>query len=132
VFIELESAALAIVEINVNAQFGYQVTIEAVMERGVAEIGTTAGLEVRRDARWGGAEHTTFKTRFGAAFDVQIQRWVDAVKRGEIDGASAWDGYLAATACEAGVAAQRTGRPVEVTTIERPAFYAAQQPAVGR
>ena len=131
VFIELESGALAMVEINVNAQFGYQVTTEAVMERGVAGIGRTAGLEVWRDARWGGAEHSTFKTRFGAAFDVQIQRWVDAVHRGGIDGASAWDGYLAAAACEAGVAAQRTGRPVEVTTMERPAFYATQPPAVG-
>ena len=79
VLIELESGAIASVEINVNVQFGYQVTTEAVMERGVAEIGRTAGLEVWRDGRWGGAEHVTFKTRFGAAFDAQVQRWVDAV-----------------------------------------------------
>ena len=132
VFIELESGAIAIVEINVNVQFGYQVTTEAVMERGVAEIGRTAGLEVWRDARWAGAEHTTFKTRFGAAFDIQIQRWVDAVHRGEIDGASAWDGYLAAAACEAGVAAQRTGQRVEVTAVARPAFYDARPDPLGR
>jgi len=131
VLIELESGALASVEINVNAQFGYQVTTEAVMERGVAAIGRTGGLEVWRDGRWGGAEHMTFKTRFSAAFDVQIQRWVDAVHRGQIDGASAWDGYLAAAACEAGVAAQRTGQRVEVTTVPRPAFYASQPPVEG-
>ena len=130
VFIELESGAIAIVEINVNAQFGYQVTAEAVMERGVAAIGRTAGLQTWRDARWGGTEHTTFKTRFGAAFDTQVQRWVDAVHRKEIDGASAWDGYLAAAACEAGVAAQRTGQRVEVTTVARPVFYASREVAV--
>ena len=123
VLIELGSGALASVEINVNVQFGYQVTTEAVMERGVAEIGRTAGLRAWRDGRWGGAEHVTFKTRFGAAFDTQIQHWVDAAHRGTIDGASAWDGYLAAAACEAGVEAQRTGRRVEVTSVERPAFY---------
>ena len=66
----------------------------------------------------------------GAAFDTQIQRWVDAVHRGEIDGASAWDGYLAAAACEAGVAAQRAGQRVEVTTVARPAFYASPAAAV--
>jgi myo-inositol 2-dehydrogenase/D-chiro-inositol 1-dehydrogenase len=132
VFIELESGAIAIVEINVNAQFGYQVTAEAVMERGVAGIGRMAGLELWRDARRGSAEHSTFKTRFGAAFDVQIQRWVDAVHRGQIDGASAWDGYLAAAACEAGVAAQRTGQRVDVTTVARPAFYASPAAAVER
>jgi myo-inositol 2-dehydrogenase/D-chiro-inositol 1-dehydrogenase len=124
VFIELESGVIATVEINVSAQFGYQVVTEAVFERGVAAIGQTAGLKLWRDGRWGGAEHMSFKTRFGAAFDAQIQRWVDAVHRGTVDGASSWDGYLAAAACEAGVAAQETGRRVEVTTVARPKFYA--------
>ena len=123
VLIELESGVIATVEINVSVQFGYQVVTQAVFEHGVAEIGKTAGLELWRDGRWGGAEHMSFKTRFGAAFDAQIQHWVDAVQRGTIAGASAWDGYLAAAACEAAVAAQKTGRRVEVTTVARPAFY---------
>jgi myo-inositol 2-dehydrogenase/D-chiro-inositol 1-dehydrogenase len=123
VLIELESGVIATVEINVSVQFGYQVVTQAVFEHGVAEIGKTAGLELWSDGRWGGAEHMSFKTRFGAAFDAQIQHWVDAVQRGTIDGASAWDGYLAAAACEAAVAAQKTGRRVEVTTVARPAFY---------
>lgn len=123
VIMELASGALAIVEINVNIQLGYQVTTQAVFERGVAEIGRTGGLVRWQDGRWGGTEHMTFKTRFGAAFDTQIQRWVDAVKRGTIDGPNAWDGYLAAAACEAGVQAQQSGRRVEVATVARPAFY---------
>jgi myo-inositol 2-dehydrogenase / D-chiro-inositol 1-dehydrogenase len=124
VLIELESGVIATVEINVSVQFGYQVVTQAVFEHGVAEIGRTAGLELWNEGRGGRAEHMSFKTRFGAAFDAQIQRWVDAVHRGTIDGASAWDGYLAAAACEAGVAAQKTGRRVEVTTVARPSFYA--------
>jgi myo-inositol 2-dehydrogenase/D-chiro-inositol 1-dehydrogenase len=123
VFIELESGVIATVEINVSVQFGYQVTTQAVFERGVAEIGQTAGLKLWRDGRWGAAEHMTFKTRFGAAFDAEIQRWVDAAHRGTIDGPSAWDGYVVAAGCEAGVAAQKTGRRVEVRTVPRPAFY---------
>jgi myo-inositol 2-dehydrogenase / D-chiro-inositol 1-dehydrogenase len=123
VLIELSSGVIASVEMNVNAQFGYQVTTEAVFERGVAQIGRTAGLTQWREGRWGGAEHVSFKTRFGAAFDTEVQRWVDAVRRGTIDGASAWDGYLAAAACEAGVEAQRTGRRVEVRAVAKPEFY---------
>jgi myo-inositol 2-dehydrogenase/D-chiro-inositol 1-dehydrogenase len=124
VIIELASGAVAIVEINVNMQFGYQVTTEAVFERGVAEIGKSAGLKLWADGRWGGAEHSSFKTRFRSAFDTQIQRWADAVAHGSIDGPSAWDGYLAAAACEAGVEAQATGRPVRVVAIDKPSFYA--------
>lgn len=124
VLIELASGALATVEINVNLQFGYQVTTQAVFERGVAEIGRTGGLERWQDGEWRGAEHMTFKTRFGAAFDRQIQGWVDAVHRGAVEGPTAWDGYLAAAACEAGVEAQRTGGRVEVVATRRPPFYA--------
>ena len=123
VYIELESGAIADVEINVNAQFGYQVATEAVFERGVAEIGRTAGLKLWQGGRFSGAEHLSFKTRFAAAYDSQIQRWVDAAHRGTIDGPSAWDGYLVAAACEAGVEAQRSGKRVDVTTIAKPAFY---------
>jgi myo-inositol 2-dehydrogenase/D-chiro-inositol 1-dehydrogenase len=123
VLLELRSGVLATVEISVNLRFGYQVTTEAVLERGVARIGQTGGLVRWQDERWGGDEHRSYTTRFKAAFDTQIQRWVDAVRRGTIDGASAWDGYLASAAAEAAVEAQRTGRRVEVRVTERPALY---------
>lgn len=124
VLLQLENGVLADVEINANAGFGYQVKTEAVFERGIAEIGRTAGTTVWRDGRIDTAEHMSFTTRFAAAYDEQIQRWVDAAARGTIDGPSAWDGYRVALACEAGVAAQRTSGPVAVATPTRPAFYA--------
>ncbi|MDQ1513202.1 MAG: myo-inositol 2-dehydrogenase / D-chiro-inositol 1-dehydrogenase [Microbacteriaceae bacterium] len=123
VLIELVNDVLAVVEISVNAQFGYQVKTEAVFERGVAETGRTAGLSRWQDGSLVVGEHASFVTRFAAAYDAQIQRWVDAARRGTIDGPSAWDGYRVAAACAAGVEAQRTSGRVEVVTVPRPAFY---------
>jgi myo-inositol 2-dehydrogenase/D-chiro-inositol 1-dehydrogenase len=124
ILFETASGVLADVEINVNVQFGYQVTTEAVFEKGIAEIGKTAGLKRWQDNSWGGAEHTSFKTRFAAAYDAQVQRWVDAARAGTIDGPSAWDGYLAARVSEAAVEAQTTGRRVEVEyAVDKPDFY---------
>ncbi|CAD5989721.1 Gfo/Idh/MocA family protein [Agreia sp. COWG] len=124
VLFETVTGVLADVEINVNVQFGYQVTTEAVFERGIAEIGKTAGLVRFQDARWGGTEHVTFKTRFAAAYDSQVQRWVDAARTGTIDGPSAWDGYVAAAVSEAAVAAQASGERVTVEyAMAKPAFY---------
>ena len=38
-------------------------------------------------AGWGGTIHKDFKERFGAAYDLEVQRWVDAVRSGAgIDG----------------------------------------------
>ena len=70
-------------------------------------------------------DHESFVTRFADAYDAQIQRWADAVRRGElIDGPNAWDGYLVAFSCEAGVRALNEGGVVPVEAPERPAFYA--------
>ena len=124
VILETESGTMAIVEINVNIQFGYQVTTDAVFESGVASIGRESGLQLTTAARSGVAVPPTFKERFGAAYDTQVQRWVDAARRGTIDGPSAWDGYLASVVATAGVEAQKTGRRVEVDyAMAKPAFY---------
>lgn len=125
VLMQLENGVLVDVEMNVSVQFGYQVATEAVFERGIARIGQPSGLQ-----RWEAGtvrvqEHESFTTRFAAAYDAQIQRWVDAVRAGElVDGPNAWEGYLVALSCEAGVRALHAPGAVAVEAPERPAFYA--------
>lgn len=123
VLLETESDVLATVELNVSVQFGYQVKTEAVFERGIAEIGRTSGMTTFFEGQIATEEHMSFKTRFAAAYDAQIQRWVNATKIGTIDGPSAWDGYLAAATVEAGMRAHETGEIVTVEVVEKPEFY---------
>jgi hypothetical protein len=52
-----------------------------------------------------------------------MQSWVDAAKRGEIGGPTAWDGYATAACCEAGVASQRSGEKVEVSLQNMTGIY---------
>jgi len=121
--LETENGVVADVEMNVSVRFGYQVKTEAVFENGIVEIGRSSGTNVFSDGQIRTKEHVSFKTRFGAAYDAELQRWVNAVKKSTIDGASAWDGYLAAAVCEAGVKALETGHRVEVHYAPKPAFY---------
>ena len=125
VLMELDNGVLVDVEMNVSVQFGYQVATEAVFERGVARIGQPEGLQLWQDAAFRIGEHTTYTTRFKQAYDIEVQAWVDATKRGAIAGPSAWDGYKVAVACAAGVKALETSGPVAVEVPETPAFYAA-------
>lgn len=125
VLIELDNGVLVDVEMNVSAHFGYQVATEAVFQTGIARIGQPSGLQ-----RWSGgsasiAEHTTYTTRFARAYDAQVQAWVDAVHDGSlVAGPNAWDGYLVALSCEAGVRALSQPGPVAVESAARPDFYA--------
>jgi myo-inositol 2-dehydrogenase/D-chiro-inositol 1-dehydrogenase len=73
----------------------------------------------RADGRWGGAMPADFRVRFEQAYDLEVQRWVDAAARGEIDGPSAWDGYAAAAVCEAGLESLSKGGPVDVVLAGR-------------
>ncbi|HEV7167550.1 MAG TPA: Gfo/Idh/MocA family oxidoreductase [Micrococcaceae bacterium] len=123
VLIETESGLLADVEIYVNARFGYQVATEAVFEQGVVNIGGDSGPYILTAGRWGGAVAPGFEERFGAAYDAEVQAWVDAARSGEIGGPSAWDGYAAAACCEAGVEAQKNGDKVAVALNPKPALY---------
>ncbi|MFF2808580.1 Gfo/Idh/MocA family protein [Streptomyces sp. NPDC058000] len=110
-------------ELFVNCGFGYQVSCEAVCEGGTARIGDDHGVFVNTAGRWGGTIPPGFVERFEDAYDRQVQRWVDATRRGEVEGPSCWDGYAAAAVCEAGVLAQATGDRVVVELIERPDLY---------
>ncbi|WP_321818489.1 MULTISPECIES: Gfo/Idh/MocA family oxidoreductase [unclassified Paraburkholderia] len=123
VLIETASGVLADVEIFVNAQFGYQVAAQAVFEDGIVNIGNDGGPYVRSAGSWGGKVTPSFVERFRAAFDLELKTWVDAARRGTIDGPSAWDGYATAACCEAGVAAQQSGEKVRVALKEKPALY---------
>ncbi|MFJ9851617.1 Gfo/Idh/MocA family protein [Streptomyces sp. NPDC101150] len=110
-------------ELFVNCGFGYQVSCEAVCESGTARIGDDRGVFTNTAGRWGGTITPGFVERFEEAYDRQVQLWVNATRRGEVEGPSCWDGYAAAAVCAAGVRAQETGERVAVELVERPALY---------
>ena len=134
------------VELFVTTGVAYEVRTELVSEHGSAFIGLDVGL-VRKYAtpaaaggdgrsgagRWGGEITPSFVERFGRAYDVEVQRWVNAVRSGAetgnfVDGPGAWDGYAAAAVCAAGVQALETGERVAVAMVER-ASIAGAEPA---
>jgi myo-inositol 2-dehydrogenase/D-chiro-inositol 1-dehydrogenase len=123
VLLETESGVLADVEIYVNAKFGYEVATQASFEDGIVSIGGDKGPYTRSAGRWGGNVTPGFEERFGAAYDVEIQSWVDAALKGEIGGPTAWDGYATAACCEAGVEAQKNGEKVAVKLAAKPDLY---------
>jgi myo-inositol 2-dehydrogenase / D-chiro-inositol 1-dehydrogenase len=123
VIFETESGRIVTDEIYVRSQVGYQVRTEVVAEKGSALIGLDQHLQVKTpDGRWGGKLTQDFVERFGAAYDAELQQWVDAARTGSIDGPGAWDGYAAVAVCEAGVEALRTGQKVMVAMDPRPAL----------
>jgi myo-inositol 2-dehydrogenase / D-chiro-inositol 1-dehydrogenase len=123
VIFEMSSGRIVDVEVFVSTGVAYEVRTEVVAEDGSAMIGLDVGL-VRQGRGPSGATRTTalapdFRQRFGRAYDIELQRWVDAARRGTADGPGAWDGYAASAVCAAGVEALRSGRRTEVGLAQR-------------
>src|SRR3954469_3162032 len=119
VVFETDGGALVDVEIFVNCGFGYQVQAEMVCERGTARVGEGHAMVTNMAGRWGGTIAQDFVERFADAYDREVQAWVDATRRGEVLGPTAWDGYAVAAVCEAGVRSLQEGGRVEVEMAER-------------
>ncbi|MER5944062.1 Gfo/Idh/MocA family oxidoreductase [Streptomyces sp. NPDC001928] len=123
VVFETDGGAIVDVEIYVNCGFGYQVQAEVVCERGTARVGDGHAMVTNAAGRWGGIIAQDYIERFADAYDREVQAWVDATRRGEVIGPSAWDGYAVAAVCEAGVRALEDGGRVAVELVDRPVLY---------
>ena len=112
-------------EVFVKNQVGYEVRCEVVLERGSAIAGRpwgelyTTEAAGAADGAWGGTVPADFRIRFERAYDLEVQAWVDASRRGEVVGPTAWDGYAATVVCEAGIASLASGEPVAVDIVDR-------------
>jgi len=126
-----ESSKHVDVEVFVTTGVAYEVRTEVVGEKGSAMIGLDVGL-LRKSApgNWGGQITPSFKERFGQAYDIEIQRWVNAARAGDAtgdytDGPGAWDGYAAAAVCAAGVRSLETDAAVAVDMVARDSIMGA-------
>jgi myo-inositol 2-dehydrogenase/D-chiro-inositol 1-dehydrogenase len=111
-------------EVFVNSQVGYEVRCEVVAERGTViagrnSTGVYSTLEEHHHGYWGGAVAPDFRVRFARAYDVEVQSWVAASRRGEVVGPTSWDGYAATAVCTAGMESLATGQPVRVELADR-------------
>ena len=107
-----------------TSSYGYDIRCEAVAEKGVVSLSDQNVIDVRTGFRASNSVTRDHNDRFWGAFVTEVQEWISAVARGEHTGSTAWDGYAAASVCDAGVRALTEDGEVAVQMIERPVFYA--------
>ena len=112
------------VEVFVNCKYGYDIQCDVVGEEGIARLPEPQSLQLRQAGQLSNEILMDWKKRFGEAFDVELQAFIDGVATGELKGPSSWDGYAAAIACDVCVKAQESGGIEQIEMPERPAFYA--------
>ncbi|MBP2034092.1 myo-inositol 2-dehydrogenase/D-chiro-inositol 1-dehydrogenase [Clostridium algifaecis] len=100
------------------------VNCEVVCEDGVVKMPAPSTPITRKNGLLSTGIETNWKNRFIDAYDVELQDWINSAGKGEINGPTAWDGYLASMTADALVKAQTSGAIEPITTGEMPEFYA--------
>jgi myo-inositol 2-dehydrogenase / D-chiro-inositol 1-dehydrogenase len=125
VLLEMASGVLVDVEVFVSAAYGYDIRGEIVGESGTVAL-AEAGDEVTVKSAGARSNHVPadWRERFAAAFDAELQDWLNAVAAQTSTGPGSWDGYAAAAVTDSCLEALRSGRRTPVSLRERPEFYA--------
>nr|WP_269329994.1 Gfo/Idh/MocA family oxidoreductase [Kineosporia babensis] len=119
----LRNGVMASVEVFVNAGYGYDVRCEAVGTLGTVSLAAASPVSSRIAGVEGRVVRSDFVAHFADAYRVELGAWALAALAGTVTGPSAWDGYLAQAAAEAGVASLTSGQVVTVAPGERPSLY---------
>lgn len=122
--LETEAGQLVNVEVNISANYGYDVRGELVGEKGTAMLRAPVHADVNL-----GLKHITtypadWRPRFVDAYRQQNRAWVKTILTGKPNiGATAWDGYCSTAVAQAGVQALQSGKPAPVSLVPKPRFY---------
>jgi myo-inositol 2-dehydrogenase/D-chiro-inositol 1-dehydrogenase len=125
-FLVLETArgVLVDVEVFMAAGYGYDVRAELVCERGTLARRPVDPVRVCHEGAESLAIAADWRGHFAAAYQRQLQAWVQSLHTGQpTGGATAWDGYAATAVAAACVEALETGRRTEVRLQAKPALY---------
>jgi myo-inositol 2-dehydrogenase / D-chiro-inositol 1-dehydrogenase len=121
--LETTTGILVDIEIFVDAQYGYDVRAELVLESGTISLVPPNASSVRSNSLSGKAVSDDWTGRFDAAYENQARAWVKSVNTGIPVGASAWDGYVATKLGEECVASLKAKSERHLAIEAMPAFY---------
>ncbi|MBZ5749005.1 Gfo/Idh/MocA family protein [Metabacillus rhizolycopersici] len=126
--IETQSGIVIDVEVFVNCKYGYDIQCEVIGEEGIAKLPEFPSIVLRKDEKLSAGILNDWKYRFMDAYNIEIQDFIDSVtKKGEPQGPTSWDGYIAAVTSDACVKAQQTGEKELIELQERPDFYSEKK-----
>jgi myo-inositol 2-dehydrogenase/D-chiro-inositol 1-dehydrogenase len=123
--LETDQGQLVNIEVNNNANYGYDVRAELVCEKGTVSL--VGPVQARYDIALTSQERypADWRPRFAEAYRLQNRDFVKFVQTGRFSetASDAFDGYCTAVVAEAAVESLATGKRTAIKIPEAPALY---------
>lgn len=117
VHMRMSRGGLAVIECNVDAGYGYEVSVTLTGERGTATTQSLSSPVVRGAHGASQAVEADWLARFDEAYIREVQAWTQSVLDGKPAGPSAWDGYAALVIADACIQSARRGERVKIDKV---------------
>ncbi len=115
---------LAVGEVFVNADYGYEVSAEVVCQYGTAVTQQPDKVLLRHKSHRGFYVSSDWLSPFEDAYVAEDRAWIESLQTNRIfKGASAWDGYMTMAVTNACIQSLHTGSIIPVNTIQKPELY---------
>ncbi len=123
ILLETRSGVHIDIEVFLNCRYGYDIKCEVCCEDGTIALPEPSNAVVRESGARSVEIFPDWIRRFEAAYDLEIQDWIDGARAGKVAGPNAWDGYAAAFAAACCGQARDSGAQVPIGLAATPAFY---------
>jgi len=122
--IKCANGVIVDVEVNANANYGYDVRAELVCEKGTIIMSPSRKNELMISNSHSFPYGKDWRPRFADAYRNQNQSWVDSIiNNKKSEGSSAWDGMIASKVAEYGVKSFENERSIKIEIQDKPDFY---------
>ena len=121
--VTFESGAIGSLEYNGDSGYGYDVTVEVTGETGRVGTAIHPSPSLRQSGTVSHAITPNWPERFAQAYIDEAQGWINAIRRNDATGPSAWDGYMSLVVADASIRSSQTGRPQPTNAGARPSLY---------
>lgn len=117
------SGAIGSLEYNGDSGYGYEVTVEVTGATGRLTTASHPSPALRQSGTLSRAITPNWPERFVQAYIDEAQDWIDAIRRNEATGPSAWDGYMSLVVAQAAIRSAETGKPQPTNADDKPPMY---------
>lgn len=123
VYLETKNGVRINLEFFANSHYAYEVGCQVVGEEGCADLPRPAHITVREKGQVGSMIEPFWMDRFPAAYEAELCAWIEDVQKGEVNGPTAWDGFITAFVAEKCIQSRQEKKIVDIDLGETPAFY---------
>jgi myo-inositol 2-dehydrogenase / D-chiro-inositol 1-dehydrogenase len=120
----LTNDSLAVIEVYVNADYGYEVSAEVVCRRGSAITTLADTALVRAEGQRAHSVPKDWLARFQNAYVLEVVEWVESIQEGRpFSGANLWDGYMTMLITGSSIESFRSGAAKSFEVPRKPVLY---------